>query len=110
MGFSSSFTIYNTQFIFLPFNIFFKYYFLKKNDNQFNNANVYYTFNKKDHLNFVETLMTLLNRKYIIKGDFLIDLDRKDYLITTYDNKISIINCNYNINNFIFIFENFFFF
>ena len=45
--------------------------------------------NEKDHLHFIKRLMEMFERNYTIIGNFLIDLDRKDYKIKVNDNIIS---------------------
>ena len=61
-----------------------------------NNANIMNIKKLKrvDHIYFIETLLQFLKRKYIILGNFLIDLDRKDYkLKLNYDTcQVEIIN------------------
>ena len=57
------------------------------------NLNIPPIYYDKYHTYFIWLLMTSLNRKYIIIGNFLIDLTRKDYLITiNFENKQISIN------------------
>ena len=83
----------NLQFypLILPQNVV---YIKKDDDNHFNNANVNVTLNNRDHLYFIKLLMTKLNRKFTIVGDYLIDLTKQDYCICIdrSKNKISIQN------------------
>ena len=64
------------------------------NNNSFNNANININLSKEDHLHFIDKLMKLLNRNYIIIGNFFIDLTRKDYrlFIDNEKNTVSINN------------------
>lgn len=64
--------------------LMFPRYILYTND--FNNFNVNLT--EQDRLKFVKRLMSLMERKYMIVGQILIDLDRQDYILQIKENNM----------------------
>ena len=78
--------------------------------NNYNNINNEVTLTTKDHICFIQTLMSYLNRDYIIvNNSFLIDLTRNDYQfkIDEETNKIHITHYK-PINNIIYVCEKYF--
>ena len=67
----------------LPSNIIYiKYNNIYNNNNNNNNNNAIIYLNTGNQLTFVNTLMKLLNIKYMIIGSFLFDLSRNDFQFT----------------------------
>lgn len=60
------------------------------NNDKFNNANMDIKMTLKDQRYFIEKLMEMLNVNYIIIGNILIDLSRKDFEITIENKNVCI--------------------
>ena len=75
--------------------------------NHFNYVNINFHLDKKNRMYFIHRLMAALNRSYVIIGDFLIDLKRKEYnLYVNFDTKNVSIVSYYEKRKFKYIKEN----
>ena len=73
-------------------------FFRKNINNHFNDNNINVSLNEMFNIYFVNCLMKCLNRKFLIVGQFLIDLSRQDYFIRINKNTNDISIYNYTNN------------